>query len=133
MQHFTKSNYSKVSQKLFKTIDEAIQSYGYTTYYATKGDNYNNEYTLELTKGVVKPDYYIQELNLVIEFDGDYWHETDKSGQSRDKVKDEIMNDAKVPYIRVKECDFNKDPQAEVDRCINFINTTRTLQSLNEI
>lgn len=38
-----------------------------------------------------------------------------------------------VPYIRVRECDYNRDPQAEIDRCINFIETTRTLQSLNEI
>lgn len=133
LENYSFNNYSKVSQKLFKAIDEAIQKYGYTTYYATKGDKYNNEYTLKLDNRVINPDYFIEELKVIIEFDGDYWHYQNPDRLKYDKIKEEAAKRSGYHMISVRECDYNRDPQAEVDRCINFINTTRTLQSLNEI
>jgi len=59
-----------VSQKFFDEIDKYI-SQKYTTYYATK----NNEYGVNLhNSDYVRLDYFILELNLCIEFNGTYFH-----------------------------------------------------------
>ena len=129
LENYTFNNYSKVSQKLFDAVDALISKYNYTTYYATKGEKYNNEITLSLSKGVIKPDYYIKELDLIIEFDGTYFHGIDnKSGRNRDEVKNEIMEAANIPYLRIAESDFYKNPQAEVKRCLDFIEEIRNKQ-----
>lgn len=62
--------FSKMSQQFFNEIDKYI-SKKYTTYYATKNQEYgvnllNNEY--------IRLDYFILELNLCIEFNGTYFH-----------------------------------------------------------
>lgn len=126
LENYSYSNYSKVSQKLFKSLDVILACYNYTIYYADKGDKYNNEITLSLPKGVIKPDFYIKELNLIIEFDGAYWHGTTRSGKSRDEVKDEIIKDANIPCLRIKEFDYYRDPSAEVKRCLDFIESIRS-------
>lgn len=42
----------------------------YTTYYATK----NKEYSIINGDSYYLIDYYIKELNIAIEFNGNYWH-----------------------------------------------------------
>lgn len=65
-----KNYFSKMSQKFFDEIDKYI-SQRYTTYYATK----NNEYGVNLhNNNYIKLDYFILELNLCIEFNGTYFH-----------------------------------------------------------
>lgn len=61
--------YSKISQDFFKELDKYL-SPKYTTYYATK----NNEYGVKLIDSYVRLDYFILELNLCIEFNGTYYH-----------------------------------------------------------
>lgn len=63
------SFYSKISQEFFNKLD-IILSKKYTTYYATK----NTEFGVNLSIGYIKLDYYIKELNLCIEFNGDLFH-----------------------------------------------------------
>lgn len=62
--------YSKISQKLFFEIDEILEPFGYTTYFAEKEGEYG-KYT---TEGYKLLDYYILEKNLCIEFYGDVFH-----------------------------------------------------------
>lgn len=62
--------YSEVSQKFFNELDKYI-SPKYTTYYATK----NGEWFIH-DKGypIMYLDYYIKELNICIEFNGEVFH-----------------------------------------------------------
>ena len=62
--------YSQISQKLFQIIDCYIAD-KYTTYYATKGDG---EWFIKGKEQVYYLDYYIKELNICIEFNGNAWH-----------------------------------------------------------
>ena len=63
-----KSPYSNISQKLFREIDEYLKKY--KTYFATK----NTEFAVNTTKGYKKLDYFIKDLNICIEFNGDLFH-----------------------------------------------------------
>lgn len=61
--------YSKISQKLFNTLDKYLPQYN--TYYATK----NAEYGIMLSnKTYIKLDYYISDLKICIEFNGTVFH-----------------------------------------------------------
>jgi hypothetical protein len=63
--------YSKVSQDLFNIIDESLSKF-YNTFYASK----NLEkvvYIDEISKCYIL-DYYIEEIKVCIEFNGDYYH-----------------------------------------------------------
>jgi|AntAceMinimDraft_18_1070375.scaffolds.fasta_scaffold08879_6 hypothetical protein len=61
--------FSKISQKLFNLIDEVIGA-KYKTYYALK----NYEYGVHTSIGYKKIDYYIKELKIAIEFNGNIFH-----------------------------------------------------------
>lgn len=62
--------HSKISQKLFDDFDKYLGK-KYTTYYATKG---NGEWFVKCKNHTYFLDYYIKELNICIEFNGDAWH-----------------------------------------------------------
>lgn len=61
--------YSKISQDFFDVLDKYYKEY--TTFYATKNEEYEiinkNDYYYML-------DYYIKELNICVEYNGDMWH-----------------------------------------------------------
>lgn len=64
------SGYSNMSQKIFDRIREKLNE-NYTYYYAS----YNHEYYLSFTGNkFYLLDFYIKELKLSIEFNGDMWH-----------------------------------------------------------
>ena len=52
-------------------------------------------------------DFYIPEINTVIEVDGDYWHGTEKQ-QNKDKSRDAYLSACGIKVVRVKECDLKK-------------------------
>jgi len=128
------SFYSNLSQRFFNELDN-ILSKKYTTYYATK----NKEYGVMLSnKQYVKLDYFIKELNLCIEFNGDCFHanpqiykETDtpnpfnrkltskmiwENDNKRYKLLKEIRN---IDTIIIWENEYNKGINIE-----NFIKNT---------
>lgn len=65
----SKASYSTVSQMLFNELDKYLGN-KYTTYYATK----NKEYSISSKTKSYLLDYYIEELKICIEFNGDAWH-----------------------------------------------------------
>jgi hypothetical protein len=100
--------FSKISQKFFDEIDKYI-SQKYTTYYATK----NNEYGINLhNSDYIRLDYFILELNLCIEFNGTYFHADPRFFNENDypnphnKVltAKEIWENDNNRYKRLKEC-----------------------------
>lgn len=78
--------YSNSSQQLFKQLDDIFNG-KYETYYATK----NCEYCVEVDDHKYYIGYFIKDLNLAIEFNGDTWH----GNPSRFKPDDKCfpMND----------------------------------------
>jgi len=69
---FSEHPYSKVSQKFFENLDKKLNKY--ETYYATK----NKEWVISHENGWYNIDYFIKDLNIGIEFNGDIWHANPK-------------------------------------------------------
>ena len=65
--------YSKVSQVFFDSLDNILKD-KYETYYKTK----NSEYSIYSNPKYYCLDYYIKDLKIAIEFNGDYWHANPK-------------------------------------------------------
>jgi len=101
-----RSFYSKISQKCFSEIDKKLQE-KYMTYYASK----NIEYGILLSIGYVKLDYFIKELNLCIEFNGDIFHANPKLYKENDHpnpyckelTAKEIWKNDKIRYEILKK------------------------------
>ena len=76
------THFSKVSQSFFSELDANIAHLSLTTYYHTK----NKEFGKLLTSinKYCKLDFYIKEINLTIEYNGDYWHANPKFYKSSD-------------------------------------------------
>jgi hypothetical protein len=64
-----KFGFSDISQRLFKLIDDKLNN-KYTIYYSIK----NKEYRIDDDLKSYYLDFYIKELNIAIEFNGDLWH-----------------------------------------------------------
>ena len=124
LENYHKQNFSQISQELFVELDKRLTEAGYqfTTYYAIKGEEgKNNEYTLRTQDSYIKPDFYIKELPLVIEFDGAYYHGTLPSGQSRDEYKNQAYAGMNIPLFRVPEMHFRKNKEQAIQECMDFI------------
>ena len=65
------SSYSKVSQEFFDKIDGYLGGI-YKTYYASK--NYEKIIYIDSISKCYMLDYYIKDINVCIEFNGDYYH-----------------------------------------------------------
>lgn len=63
------SFYSKISQKCFDELDEIIGK-KYITFYASK----NSEKMYQLSNKLVMLDYFIKDLNICVEFNGNCFH-----------------------------------------------------------
>lgn len=68
------NDYSKISQDFFRELDILLEKQ-YDTYYKTK----NDEYCVSAQYNFYFIDYYIKDLKIAIEFNGDYWHANPKS------------------------------------------------------
>jgi hypothetical protein len=89
---FPKQNYSNVSQELFWKIHENIKNDYKEIHFATilNGnkviDRTNNEYKVKTDKTIRSLDFYVKDVNRVIEFNGYYWH--GKKNKHYDETKD---------------------------------------------
>ena len=79
-------SYSKISQKLFRDIDEyLIKNYGerFHTYFFEK----NFEYQIHTDNfKTYMLDYYIEELKLCVEFYGNFWHANRETYKADDYI-----------------------------------------------
>lgn len=66
------SFFSKVSQSFFEQLDLEIKGLGLSTYYHSKNGEFGK--ILKSLGRYCKLDFFIKELNLAIEYYGDYWH-----------------------------------------------------------
>ncbi len=123
LKSYPKSNYSKISQELFKEIDKHMCDV--EVYYANKfSDNKNDEYILKTKTSFIKPDFYVPSLSKIIEFDGDYWHQSNNAGtKSRDEKRDNEILDMypSMNIYHVKEQHYRKNKQRIVEECLEFL------------
>lgn len=125
--NFKKSNYSKISQDLFRQIIKELK--GVECIFAEyKQIGKNNEYVFKTKFGsVYKLDFYVPSKYKIIEFDGEYWHNenrlSDKSNKSRTKNRDDeiLQTDPQLQIYHVKERDYKTDPQKVINECLEFL------------
>lgn len=107
------SFYSNISQKFFNELDK-ILGQKYKTYYASKNTEYG---VMLLNKQYIKLDYFIEDLNLCIEFNGDCFHANPK------KYKE---NDTPNPFnkeLSAKEIWISDQKRYEMLQKVRNINT----------
>lgn len=68
-------------------------------------------------------DFALTEFNIVLECDGDYWHNLPKQIK-KDRAKDAYLLKCGWKVLRIKECDI----RASVDQCVD-----RVLQATRDI
>lgn len=125
--NYKKTNFSKVSQKLFWSICGRLDSLEYI-YFAelddeNKKDNSgkNNEIKLRLSR-VLLPDFIDTKNKKIIEFDGTYWHgEVGRGNKLRDKEKDLIFKEGGYEVLHIKEQDYYENEENIIKLCLNFL------------
>lgn len=132
----TRHSVSKASQFFFKELDERIKEYRLTTYFDAK----NKEFGKKLSSGsYCKVDYYVRELNLAIEYFGDFWHanpklyEADRVLYSQRTASDIwkidldrlslMKTDHAIETLIVWQSDVNNDLEHELNRLTSKIDT----------
>jgi len=79
---------------------------------------FNNiyDYTKQYRYKLGVADFYLPTYNVIIECDGDYWHNL-PGRKEQDKKQTEYLNSIGFEVIRLSEKDINND----VERCLNWI------------
>lgn len=124
---YKKSNFSKISQKLFWEVYEKLENKE-NIYFAElsfekqkDSSGKNNEYTLVLER-VIKPDFIDVITKKIIEFDGVYWHgEKGRGNKMRNEERDEMITKSGYQVFHVDENDYRKNKNEVVEKCLNFL------------
>jgi len=128
----TKS-YSNISQELFWSIYMIIKEEYLDIFFATLNENKcledvgkNYEYKVKTDKTIRSLDFYIRDVNKVIEFNGEYWHsERNIRGKytiERDIEREkEIKKTLNCSFFIVNEKKYNANKQKVIDDCLDFI------------
>jgi len=114
-----KNSFSKISQDLFWKLYEKIKNDFKDIYFAQLGkrkgkdvSGNNNEYMILFKdRNIVFPDFFIKDVNKVIEFDGDYWHGEVRGNIEKDKQRDKLIIENGYDVFHVKERDYNNNPE----------------------
>lgn len=113
-----KDKYSKVSQDLFWNIYEKLPNdYRKNCYFY----ELNNEYCFYVWEdkiNLISVDFKLG--NKIIEFDGDYWHSTDKQ-KKIDIIRDDILNKKGYIIKRIKENEYRLNKVKIVNDCLEFL------------
>jgi G:T-mismatch repair DNA endonuclease (very short patch repair protein) len=124
---YKKSNFSKVSQRLFWEICEKLDRLN-DIYFAELDDDKNkdlsgrnHEIRLRLDR-VVLPDFIDTKQNKIIEFDGTYWHgEVGRGNKDRDENKEDLYKKFGYTVYRVSENDYKINSELVIEKCLNFL------------
>ncbi len=99
-------NWSKISQQLFNNILNEIDLSQYKVYF----HDLNFQYVVQKEVGFRLLDFYIEELNFAIQFDGTYWHkdDTEEIINIRDNEIKNILNNIEILHIKEQNYIKNK-------------------------
>jgi very-short-patch-repair endonuclease len=127
IKNYKKSNFSMVSQKLFWSLYENIESKD-NVYFATLKNGIlddsgnNNEYVLKLENSYISPDFFILNTKKVIEFDGTYYHRENPENKKREENRNNQLKLSGFEVLHVKENDYRKSPEDTLSKCLEFLN-----------
>lgn len=130
---------SKIANEFFDILINSDNIFGELSVYYS--DNSNGEYGkyCDSVKKYYFLDFYIKELNLGVEFNGDYFHAnpdiyedlysdfwytnlTAKEIRINDDIKINALNkDHKITVITVWESEYKKDPEKTINELVNII------------
>lgn len=131
------NTFSRVSQDLFMDLESKLNDNDEIYY-----NNKNKEYVIKYKSYCYFLDFYDKTKNIVIEFNGDYWHcnpniyEGHEQIQHRGKFTTpiQIWNKDKIrkknickqlnspTYIVVWESDYRKDKKGTIDKLLKYFN-----------
>lgn len=129
--NFPFQNYSNVSQELFWSIYEKIKHKYKNIYFATlfngeRVENKNKEFKIKTNVTTRSLDFYVQDIEKCIEFNGTYWHgEVGRGNRTRDEDREkEILETMpELQILHIKEEDYRNDKQKVIQECIEFLNS----------
>jgi hypothetical protein len=131
--NYKKSNYSKKSQELFTSLYPIVKNKFKNIYFATLNENKeivdsgkNHEFRLRLNNRIILPDFYIEDNNKIIEFDGIYWHDhvrrNKPENKKREDEKDRELINSGYSILRITEKEWEDFPGDTIKKCMDFIN-----------
>ena len=129
---YKKTNYSKKSQELFSVLYPIISKKYKGIYFATLNENKeiidtgkNNEYRLSLNDRVILPDFFVEDIKKIIEFDGIYWHDYKRrnkpENRKKEEEKDQSVIESGYQILRISELEWEKNPLEVIKKCLDFI------------
>jgi predicted CoA-binding protein len=128
LDNYKKLNYSKISQELFWCLYDKIKNDFNNIYFAQLGkrkgkdiSGKNHEYFKILSDRNVFFDFFIKDVNKIIEFDGDYWHNEARGNVKRDKLRDEAIKKEGYQILHIKERDWKQDQLQVIEQCLRYI------------
>jgi very-short-patch-repair endonuclease len=139
LKSYKKVNYSKISQEMFISIYNELLNFGfYDKVYFAKLDENNNihennknyEYRLRLKKSYILPDFFIPSLNLIIEFDGIYYHRETSENKERERRRDQNIINSGYYVLHISEKEYLNNKELTVLKLVNFILKRKKLKNV---
>jgi very-short-patch-repair endonuclease len=139
LKSYQKINYSRISQEMFISVYNELLNVGfYDKVYFAKLDDNNNihetnknyEYRLKLKKSYILPDFFIPSLNLIIEFDGTYYHRDTTENKDRERKRDQNIIDSGYSVLHISEKEYMVNKELTVLKLVNFILKTKKIQNV---
>lgn len=144
-------SYSNISKKLFDSIVDRIQfifaDISEDVYYGDKEWKIPNTWKVGDSKRFRVPDFFIKSKEIILEFNGGYWHERPKSPEFKlsdlnQRMEGCIKSDFnklqsyrklgyKVFYIH--EYEYRENPDIVIEECIKFITNESFRNEYTEI
>ena len=113
-----KIGYSKMSQNLFWRIFDSLSE---NLKKETKFAELNNEqefYVFWKDKKFILVDFKVK--NIIIEFNGKFWHSTEKMIK-QDSIRKEWLENKGYKVLFIDEIDWIKNENNIINKCLNFI------------
>ena len=135
--YLMRGKYSKISQELFWNIYNRLDFHLQNKIYFAELNREFAKYFKDIKQGYFY-DFVIPSLKICIEFNGDIWHanpkiynENDRPNPYTNVTAKEIWNYDELKIKKLKkegylfliiwESDYNKNKEAETNKCIEFI------------
>jgi very-short-patch-repair endonuclease len=139
LNNYKKVNYINISQELFISIYQNLLSIGFTNkiYFAKLDENNeihntnkNYEFRLKLKESYILPDFFIPDLNLIIEFDGTYYHRDNTENKERERRRDENIRNSGYEVLHILENDYLNNKEITVLKLVDFILKKKHLRNV---
>jgi len=130
LSNYKRVNYSKISQELFISVYKELINVGFCdkVYFAKLDKNNqihdtpnNYEFRLKLNNSYILPDFFIPSLNLILEFDGTYYHRDTPENKLREERRNQNIIDSGYSIIHITENEYNENKHYTVLNVVNKI------------